>query len=185
MSDVSHYSGFARRYALALYELAEDSSIIEKVFEELQILKKVINESRDFVRLIKNPVFGRDDQANGVLAVANNYELCKTLRNFLGLLAQNRRLFALPEIINSFESIYSSRNGQLTVEVTSAINLTDTQLQSLTETLEKCLGSKIEMVTKTAPDILGGLTVSMGSKMFDSSIKSKIKRLGLSMKGSA
>jgi len=185
MSDVSYYSGFAGRYALALYELAEDSNIVDKVSEELLVLKNVIDKSKDFVKLIKNPVFGRDDQANGVLAVAINYELSKTLKNFLGLLAQNRRLFALPEIINSFEKIYSSRNGQLTVEVTSAINLTETQQQLLTETLEKCLGSKIDMITNTDPDMLGGLTVSMGSRMFDSSIKSKIKRLGLSMKGNA
>ena len=185
MSDVSYYSGFAGRYALALYELAEDSNIVDKVSEELLVLKNVIDKSKDFVKLIKNPVFGRDDQANGVLAVAINYELSKTLKNFLGLLAQNRRLFALPEIINSFEKIYSLRNGQLTVEVTSAINLTETQQQLLTETLEKSLGSKIDMITNTDPDMLGGLTVSMGSRMFDSSIKSKIKRLGLSMKGNA
>ena len=185
MSDVSYYSGFAGRYALALYELAEDSNIVDKVSEELLVLKNVIDKSKDFVKLIKNPVFGRDDQANGVLAVAINYELSKTLKNFLGLLAQNRRLFALPEIINSFEKIYSLRNGQLTVEVTSAINLTETQQQLLTETLEKSLGSKIDMITNTDPDMLGGLTVSMGSRMFDSSVKSKIKRLGLSMKGNA
>ena len=185
MSDVSYYSGFAGRYALALYELAEDSNIVDKVSEELLVLKNVIDKSKDFVKLIKNPVFGRDDQANGVLAVAKNYELSKTLKNFLGLLAQNRRLFALPEIINSFENIYASRNGQLTVVVTSAINLTEIQQQLLIETLEKRLGSKIDMITNTDPDMLGGLTVSMGSRMFDSSVKSKIKRLGLSMKGNA
>ena len=80
MSDVSYYSGFAGRYALALYELAEDSNIVDKVSEELLVLKNVIDKSKDFVKLIKNPVFGRDDQANGVLAVAINYELSKTLK---------------------------------------------------------------------------------------------------------
>ena len=100
-------------------------------------------------------------------------------------MARNRRLFVLSEIINSYEEIYATRKGQVTVEVTTAIELTEEQLKSLSVTLEESIGSKIDMVVIIDPKILGGLIISMGSRMFDSSIKSKIKRLGLSMKGIA
>ena len=185
MSKSSESSASAGRYGIALYEVASDSNLIDKIADELKVMKKLISESQDFLKLIKNPVFSRDEQTTGVFSISDSIGFSKITRNFLGLLARNRRLFVLSEIINSYEEIYATRKGQVTVEVTTAIELTEEQLKSLSVTLEESIGSKIDMVVIIDPKILGGLIISMGSRMFDSSIKSKIKRLGLSMKGIA
>jgi len=176
-------SGVAARYASALYELADEKGAIDAVAADLTTLQKMVDESDDFRRFIKSPVFSRADQSKGIAALAEKAQLSPLTLKFLGLLASNRRLSALPGAIVGFRAILAERRGQATAQVTSAAPLSAGQTSSLAEALKKSIGRNVDIVSKVDPSILGGLIVKVGSRMVDSSLKSKLQRLKLAMKG--
>ncbi len=182
-SDGAGVGGLAARYASALYDLADDSGAIDAIADDLANLGALIEDSGDFARFIKSPVLTRDEQTKGIAAVAAKAGLNDTTTKFLGLVASNRRLFALPDMIKAYQDILAARRGQVTAEVTSAVDLSDGQSQSLADALKAAVGTTVAVTTKVDPSILGGLIVRVGSRMVDSSLKSKLQRLKLSMKG--
>ena len=176
-------SGVAARYASALYDLADEQGVIDAVAGDLAALSKMIEGSADFQRFIKSPVISRSEQSKAIAAIADKAQLSPLAHKFLGLLAANRRLFALPGIIAGFRDILAERRGQATAQVTSAQPLSDAQTIALIDALKKSVGRSIDIVSKVDPSILGGLIVKVGSSMVDSSLKSKLQRLKLAMKG--
>lgn len=176
-------SGLADRYATALFELAEADKALEKVAEELQSIAGMIGESSDLRRLILSPVISRDDQCAAMEAVLKKAEIGDLTRRFVGLVARNRRLFALPDMIAAYQDIMAGRRGETTAEVVSAKALTKAQLASVTETLTKAVGTKVALATSVDPELLGGLVVKVGSRMIDSSLRTKLNRMRLAMKG--
>ncbi|TAK98651.1 MAG: F0F1 ATP synthase subunit delta [Rhodospirillaceae bacterium] len=176
-------SGLAARYASALYELAEDQGAIDTVAADLGTLKTMIDGSDDFRRFIKSPVVSRADQSKGIAAVANAAQLSPLTQKFLGLVARNRRLFAMPGMIKGFLEILAQRRGQATADVVSAVPLSDAQVNAIAAALKSTAGRSVAVNTKIDPSILGGLIVRIGSRMVDSSLKSKLQRLKLAMKG--
>ena len=176
-------SGVAARYAQALYDLADEKSALDAVAGDLSSLKKMIDDSDDFRRFIKSPIISRGEQSKAIAAVAEKAQLSPIADKFLGLLAAKRRLFALPGIIQGFRAILADRRGQATAQVTSAAPLSESQTTSLIEALKKSVGRNVDIVAKVDPSILGGLIVKVGSRMVDSSLKSKLQRLKLAMKG--
>jgi F-type H+-transporting ATPase subunit delta len=176
-------SGVSARYAQALYDLADDKGAIDAVAADLTSLQKMIADSEDFKRFIKSPIIGRNEQSKAIAAIAEKAQFSPLAHKFLGLLAANRRLFALPDIITGFRQILADRRGQATAQVTSAAPLTDAQTTSLIEALKKSVGRNVDIISKVDPSILGGLIVKVGSRMVDSSLKSKLNRLKLVMKG--
>ncbi|MGE4062226.1 MAG: F0F1 ATP synthase subunit delta [Rhodospirillaceae bacterium] len=176
-------SGVSGRYASALYELADEQGALDAVAGDLANLQKMIDDSDDFRRFIKSPVLSRNDQSKGIAAITEKAQLSPITRKFLGLVAQNRRLFALPGMIKGFREILAARRGQAAAEVVSAVPLSDSQRMSLTDQLKKSVGRSVDIVTKVDPSILGGLIVRVGSRMVDSSLRSKLQRLKLAMKG--
>lgn len=182
-ADGAGVGGLAARYASALYDLADESGAIDAIAEDLAALGTLIGESGDFAHFIKSPVLSREDQTKGIAAVADKAGLNATTTKFLGLVASNRRLFALPAMIRAYNEILAARRGQVTAEVTSAVDLSDSQSQSLADALKAAVGNTVAVTTKVDPSILGGLIVRVGSRMVDSSLKSKLQRLKLSMKG--
>jgi len=182
-ADSGGVSGLAARYASALYELADSQSAIDAVAGDLGKLKSMIDGSDDFRRFIKSPVVSRIDQSKGIAAIAGHAKLTDLTQKFLGLVAKNRRLFALPGMIAGFLEILASRRGLATAEVTSAAPLSDAQVSAIAAALKSTAGTSVSVVTKLDPSILGGLIVRVGSRMVDSSLKSKLQRLKLSMKG--
>jgi F-type H+-transporting ATPase subunit delta len=181
-ADGAREGGLAARYASALYDLADDQGAIDTVTADLTALKAMLTQSEDFGRFIKSPVLSRDEQSKGIAAIAAAARLSALTGNFLGLVARNRRLFALPAMIARYLEILAARRGQATAEVTAAAPLTDAQVAALSAAL-KTGGGSVSVVTKIDPSILGGLIVRMGSRMVDSSLKSKLQRLKLAMKG--
>lgn len=173
----------AARYASALYDLADESGAIDAVAKDLEGLDALIHDSDDFSRFIKSPVLSREEQAKGITAVAAQAGLNDNTQKFLGLVASNRRLFALPDMIKAFQAILAARRGLVTADVTSAAELTDAQSQSLADSLKAAVGTSVTITKKVDPSLLGGLIVRVGSRMVDSSLKSKLQRLKLSMKG--
>lgn len=182
-TDVAGASGVSGRYASALYDLADEQGAIDAVAGDLANLQKMIDDSDDFRRFLKSPILSRTDQSKGIAAITEKAQLSPITKKFLGLVAQNRRLFALPGMIRGFREILADRRGQAAAEVVSAAPLSDSQRMSLTDQLKKTVGRNVDIVAKVDPSILGGLIVRVGSRMVDSSLRSKLSRLKLAMKG--
>jgi F-type H+-transporting ATPase subunit delta len=182
-AEADGVSGLAARYASALYDLADEQGALDAVAADLKALQALIADSDDFRRFIKSPVMSRADQGKGIAAIGGRAGLKSLTMKFLGLVAANRRLFALPGMIKGFLSILAQRCGELTAEVVSATKLSDAQTASLIATLKQSAGRTVALTAKVDPSILGGLIVRLGSRMIDSSIKSKLQRLKLVMKG--
>lgn len=182
-ADASGVGNVAQRYAAALYDLADEKGAIDTVAADLNSLQAMIGASDDFRRFIKSPIINRGDQSKGIAALADKAQLSPISRQFLGLVTVNRRLFALPDMIRGFNAILADRRGNASAEVTAAVALSDSQTMALTEALKKSLGRNVQLVTKVDLSILGGLIVKAGSRMVDSSIKSKLQRLKLALKG--
>ncbi|MDX2222304.1 MAG: F0F1 ATP synthase subunit delta [Rhodospirillaceae bacterium] len=176
-------SGLAARYASALYDLADDQGALDAVAADLKGLARLIADSDDFARFIKSPVLSRTDQGKGIAAISAKAGLHPLTAKFLGLVAANRRLFALPGMIRGFLAILAERRGEVTAEVTSASALSDAQSSAIAATLKATVGRTVALTAKIDPAILGGLIVKVGSRMVDSSLKSKLSRLKLVMKG--
>ena len=183
MASDAGVSNVAARYASALYELADEKGALDTVAADLNALTAMVDASDDFRRFIRSPIISRTEQIKGIAAVGEKAQFAPLTRQFLGLVAANRRLSALPETVKSFREILAARRGQATAEVTSAAPLTDAQVSALAASLRKTAGRNVDVVTKIDPSILGGLIVRIGSRMVDSSIRSKLQRLKLVLKG--
>ncbi|MBS0517681.1 MAG: F0F1 ATP synthase subunit delta [Proteobacteria bacterium] len=179
-------SGVAGRYASALFDLADNARALDQVAQDLATIRKLVAESADLARLIASPVIGRAAQSKGLLAVLDAVGIQGLTRNFVGAVAANGRARELPAMASAFLAELARRRGETTAAVTSAVPLTEAQLQQLTDTLRGVLGgAKVSIDAHVDPDILGGLVVKVGSRLFDSSIRSKLQRLQLAMKGVA
>jgi F-type H+-transporting ATPase subunit delta len=190
-TETSLTAGLAGRYASALYELAHDAGALDQVGAELLELKKIIAgdpAAPDSARLrqaIESPLIPRAQQARAMAAVVERMQLADITRRFVGVVARNRRLAALPEIIEAFHTILATRRGEITAEVTSARPLSQAQVSALAGAIPGAAGRKVRLVLKVDPKLLGGLRVKMGSRLVDASLASKLTRLQLAMKGTA
>lgn len=175
--------GLAQRYAAALFELADSKHQLDAVVGDLGAIDKMIDESADFRRLINSPVLSRADQGKAITGIVQAAQFGPLTAKFLGLLAQNRRLFALPAMIQAFKKMLANRRGEMTAQVWSARALSAEQQSALAETIKRAHGAKVTMEVKVDPDLIGGLVVKVGSRMIDSSIRTKLQKLQLAMKG--
>ena len=181
-SEGTGVSGLADRYAAALFELADERKALDQVAADLRSLRQLLAESPDLRRLVRSPILSRVEQGKAIVAVAERAGFDGLTRSFLGLVAHNRRLFAVPAMIEAFLRRLAARRGEVTAEVTSAQELTPAQLSAVNEQLRKAVGSKIAVEVKVDKNLLGGLIVKVGSRMVDASLRSKLHRLQLAMK---
>jgi F-type H+-transporting ATPase subunit delta len=175
--------GVARRYASALYELADSGKVLDTVADDLRSVRTLIDDSSDLARVITSPVMTREDQAAAVSAIAEKAGFDKLTVKFLGLLARNRRLFAVRHVIDAFLAELARRRGEQTAEVVSAQPIAPERLETVKKALSDALGTKVALEPRVDPTLLGGLVVRVGSKMVDSSLATKLQKLRLSMKG--
>lgn len=182
-SEATGVSGLAERYAKALFDLADEERTLDAVAADLKSLAGMLAESADLRRMVRSPVLDRDSQGKAIAALADAAQLSHLTRNFLGLVARNRRLFALPEMIEAFLATLAVRRGEITAQVVSATPLTPAQSEALAEALRRSAGAKLTIDSRIDPSLLGGLVVRLGSRMIDASLKSKLNRLQLAMKG--
>lgn len=175
-------AGMAGRYASALFELAGETKNRDRIGEDLRRLSALIAGSDDLRRLIRSPLYDRDDQARAMNAVLDRLGVDALTRKFVGLVTQKRRLFALPDIIRSFEALATVARGELKARVTSARPLSQSQIQDLTDTLRASLKREIKLDAQVDERVLGGLVVRVGSRMIDSSLATKLDRLRLAMR---
>ena len=176
-------ASLAGRYALALFELARDQKQLEAVGASLATLRRALSESDDFRELTTSPLIGRDQAVKAVTAAAGAMKLDPLTTNFLGVLAQNRRLTRLAAVIRAFNTLAAHHRGEITAEVVSAHPLDDGQVDALRRNLHARMGRDIAVELEVDPAILGGLVVKVGSKMIDGSLRTKLNTLALAMKG--
>lgn len=177
--------GLAERYAAALFELADEKKELDRVATDLQSLNKAIADSADLQRLLRSPVLTRQEQSRAMAAILEKLGSGDTVRRFVGLVAQNRRLFVLRAMVEAFLAELAHRRGEASAEVISAVPLDDRQRQAVTEALKRAVGGKVAVDLRVDPGLIGGLVVKVGSRLVDSSLKTKLQRLQLAMKGVA
>ncbi len=178
-------AGLAGRYAAALFDLADERNALDSVSDDLARLQDMIDESADLRRMLRSPVISRDDQGRAITAIAERAELSDLTRRFIGLIARNRRLFALGDMIRAFRAILSASRGEISAEVTSATALSAHHLETLGEALRQSVGAKVAIEAHVDPTLLGGLIVKVGSRMVDSSLRTKLQKLQFALKGVA
>lgn len=179
-------SGVAGRYASALFELADNAKSLDQVAQDLTAFRTMANGSPELSRLLASPVVGRDAQSKALLAILDAAGIKGLTRSFVGTVAANGRARDLVAMASAFLAELASRRGESTATVTSAVPLSPQQLEQLSNALRSVLGgNKVAIDARVEPEILGGLVVKVGSRLFDSSIRSKLQRLQLAMKGVA
>ena len=182
-TEFSHESGLAGRYALAVFELAQEEKALDAVAKDFAALKQLMAESPDLTRLIRAPVFSREEQAAGMNGVLHRMEASALTRRFILLLASKRRLFALADIVRAYESLVAKQRGEMSAQVTSARPLSENEATELRAILKSKLSREIKLETKVDPSLLGGLIVKVGSRMIDSSLRTKLEGMRMAMRG--
>lgn len=173
----------AEPYATALYELADEEKALDVVADDLVRLRAMIGESADFARMIRSPLMRRQDQMAAMAALMTAAGMSDTTRRFVGLVAANRRLFALESMIGAYLRRLAEARGEVTAEVVSAAALSDAQVATVTEALRRSVGGKVAVDLRVDPRLIGGLIVRIGSRLVDSSLRTKLQKLQLVMKG--
>ena len=185
MADEAHLSGIAGRYALAVFELAQETRSVEALSRDLETLKTMLAQSADLRRLVKAPVFAREEQAQGMKALLASAGADALTVRFVLLLCSKRRLFVLPDVIRDIETLVAQQKGEVEAEVVSARPLTEAQTAELKQALKEKLGRDPLLAAKVDPSLLGGLVVKVGSRMIDSSLRTKLTGLRSVMRGAA
>ena len=175
-------ASLAGRYASALFDLASEAGTVTAVESDLDKLEAGLSESSELAMLTTSPKVSRDAAKKALWGVAAIMGLSELTQNFLGTLAQNRRLSKLPDIIRSFRSIAAAQRGEVSAEVASAHALTDAQLDQLKAKLTQREGRTVKLTSKVDPDLLGGLVVTIGSKRIDGSIRTRLNSIAQAMK---
>jgi F-type H+-transporting ATPase subunit delta len=175
--------GVAGRYASALFDLAKESSKVSDIESDLVNFQRLLDESPDLLRLVRSPVIGVDDQSRAITAILDRAGIGGLTANFLKLVTANRRLFVIQDIIKAYRALAAKARGEITAEVTSAFALNDEQVAALKETLKASAGKDVTLSTSVDPSLLGGLIVKVGSRMIDSSLKTKLQNLKVALGG--
>lgn len=183
-------TGLAERYAHALLALADDlrqkdPGALDRIAGDLERLFALWRDDETFRAFVADPRLDAAQQRRGAFAILERVGIGTEVRNLVGVLINNRRLSALPQVAQAFGALLAERRGQQTAVVTSAHPLTDTQRAQIVARLTEAGYSGIKLVEQVDPSILGGLIVRIGSRLYDNSIKSKLQRLQYAMKGAA
>ncbi len=175
-------ASLAGRYASALFDLASDKGTVTAVESDLEKIEAALADSSDLRAVTTNPKVSRSETEKALGAVGKLLKLSDLTQNFLGVLAQNRRLSQLPAVIRAFRQIAAAQRGEVTAEVTSAHALNDAQIDQLKQKLTAREGRTVKITTNVDPDLLGGIVVTIGSKRIDGSIRTRLNSLAQAMK---
>jgi F-type H+-transporting ATPase subunit delta len=175
-------TGIAGRYAQAVFDLAREENMLPAVEADIGTLEQALAESEDLRNLISSPIYSREEQGAALAAIGQRMGLSQVFQNVLGLMAQKRRLFVLPQLLMVLRDRISGARGEVSAEVTSAQPLTPEQLQRLSDNLSASAGKAVKLRTRVDPSLIGGLVVQLGSRMIDTSIRAQLGQLQNMMK---
>lgn len=184
-TTIASGAGLADRYAAALYAYAEDAHALDEVVTQMDALGRLIDASADFRRLLESPLIEVNHATKAAVAVLQQEGFGKPVQDFVGVVAANRRLRNLREIVSAFASLVAERRGIVTAYVASAHPLSDVQRQQLRARLIEAGYGNVNIQESVQPDLLGGLVVRVGARLYDTSLKSRLQRLQFAMKGAA
>lgn len=179
---VSISKGIAARYATAVFELAKESKKLKGLETDVDTLDAALTDSADFRDLISSPLYSREQQTDAINAIAKKMKLSPVTANTMSLMANKRRLFVLPQLVASLRALIADEKGEVTADVTAVKALTKTQQDKLAKTLKASVGKDVKIKMAVDESLIGGLIVKVGSKMIDTSIRSKLASLQNSMK---
>ena len=176
-------SGMAGRYATALFELALENKALDAIKADLDRFDALIGESPDLNRLVRSPMFDADEQLRALSAILDKAGITGLAANFLRVLVTNRRLFAVRDVVRVYRALIARHKGEVTAQVTVAEPLSDKNREALKDALKSVTGGKdIDFDVKVDPAIIGGLIVKVGSRMVDSSLRTKLNAIKIAMK---
>lgn len=175
-------AGIAARYATAVFELVNEAKGLKALETDVAALAAALKVSADLRALVGSPIYSREEQTGAIGALAKKMGVSATLSNTLALMGQNRRLFVLPQLLSALEAMIAEEKGEVTAEVTAAAALTKAQADKLAKSLSASVGKTVKLNTTVDDSLIGGLIVKVGSKMIDTSIRSKLASLQNSMK---
>lgn len=184
-TDQTNTASMPGRYASALFELAKEQDATAQVEADLAAFESLLRESEDLRRLVASPVFAAEDQARAVAAILDKAGISGLTANFFQVIAGNRRLFAVPEMIAVFKALAADSRGEVVAEVTTAQTLSEQQVAQLTETLTTSVGKNVKLDARVDPAILGGLIIKIGSRMIDSSLRTKLTAIKVGLKAAS
>lgn len=183
MSEPASISAsIAERYATAIFEIAQENKNLDGLEASLDDLAATLGESADLRTLISSPLISRSDQGAAISAIAKKMKLAPVMQNSLALMAEKRRLFVLPQLIDALRALLAEERNEITADVVSAKALTEAQTNKLAKTLSARVGKTVTINAAVDESLIGGLVVKVGSKMIDTSIRSKLNSLQNSMK---
>jgi F-type H+-transporting ATPase subunit delta len=175
-------TGIAKRYATAAFELAKEDQALAALENDVAALETALDDSADLRALISSPMYSRAEQGSAITALGQRMNLSNIFVGTLGLMASKRRLFALPHVLAGLRALIADEKGEVTAEVTAAKALSEAQANQLVETLKGRIGKDVKLKVAIDESLIGGLVVKVGSKMIDTSIRSKLAALQNSMK---
>ncbi|MFD0857386.1 F0F1 ATP synthase subunit delta [Roseovarius aquimarinus] len=175
-------SGIAERYATAIFEIADENKKLAKLESSVDHLAEALDVSDELREMIASPIVSRSEQEQAITAVSEHLKLTPALSRGLALMAQKRRLFAVPQVIVQLRAMIAEHKGEVQADVTSAKALTKAQADKLAATLKANVGKDVKINATVDESLIGGLIVKVGSKMIDTSIRSKLASLQSSMK---
>jgi F-type H+-transporting ATPase subunit delta len=181
-AENARISGMAGRYATALLDLSLEQNAVDRVLADLEALDRLIAESPDLHRLVRSPVFSSDEQVKAISAVLAKAGIGGLAANFVRLVAQNRRLFAVQQMIRGFRALVARHRGEVSAQVTVAEPLAEPHLAALKDALKSVTGKDVALDVKIDPTIIGGLVVKLGSRMIDTSLRTKLNAMKFAMK---
>jgi F-type H+-transporting ATPase subunit delta len=181
--SVGGLTGLADRYATALFELAIERNALEEIERDLTAIDRLLGESEDLRRAVRSLTLSRAEQGKAMDAVLERLGASQYVRNFVALLARNRRIFLIDAMIKAFRTKLAEHRGEVSAEVTSATPLKANHLQAVKDALREIVGRDVALETQVDPSLIGGLIVRVGSRMVDNSIRTKLQNLELAMKG--
>ncbi len=182
-SEKGHESGLAGRYANAVFELASDGQAIDRVAADFASFNRMIDSSPELAMLVRSPLLSREDQAKALKPLLQQMEASELTTKFFLLLTEKRRLYALSGIVAAYNRLVAQLKGEVEAEITSARSLSDDEIGQLRAALKTRLGREPRLNAKVDPTLLGGLVVKVGSRMIDSSIRTKLAGIRAAMKG--
>jgi F-type H+-transporting ATPase subunit delta len=182
-TDEPMMASMAGRYAAALFELAKEEKQLPQVETDLKSFQGMLDASEDLRRLVRSPVISAEDQGKALSAILGKAGFSGLTANFFKLIARNRRLFAAADMIGNFRALLARERGEVAADVASAHALTAAQVEALKDALRLQVGKDVQINTRVDPNLLGGLVVKMGSRMIDSSLRTKLDNLKVAMKG--
>jgi len=180
--EQSIVSGMAGRYATALFELALESNALDKVSADLESFDALVSDNPDLQRLVRSPVFGAEEQTRALTAVLDKAGISGLAANFLKVIAYNRRLFAVRDMIRGYRALVAKHKGEVTAQVTVAETLSDARLAEIKDALKDVTKKDVRVDVNIDPTIIGGLVVKLGSRMVDSSLRTKLNAIKIAMK---